>query len=266
MREDVERLVRDLSGRLRSAREPGRQAELLDPAVPVQARELATILADGSGDSTVAVEARGVLVAIHWIRSQSLSRGQNEEDLRECLRWSSVLLPSAPHLVPEPVRVYLTQRQPRPGMTAAQADNRGVALFTEHQRTGEILALHDAVAFFGHAADAACPMDPDRPRYLSNLAFALSTRAALTGQRADLDKAITASGQAADAAGVGHPDRPVYLGTRGTFLLSRFGYTGNQADIDLAIGDLRDALDTIPAYRANRTHLGGHDLRASARP
>jgi tetratricopeptide (TPR) repeat protein len=217
MREDVEHLVLDLSERLRSAREPGRQAELLDPAVPAQARELATILADGSGDMAVPVEALGVLVAIRWVRSQSLSAGHNEEDLRECLRWSSVLLPSAPHLVPEPVRAYLTQRQPRSGMTAARADNRGVALFTEHQRTGEIQALHDAVAFFRHAADAASPEDPDRPRYLSNLASA--------------------------------------LGVRGTFLLSRFGYTGNQADIDLAIGDLRDALDTIPASHANRLSI-----------
>ena len=81
---------------------------LLDTAVPRLARDLADTLTQDSLDTAApdVVEALQVLTAVHGIRCQILSEGRDQE-LQACLKWSAVLLPVAPSLVPEPMRAYL---------------------------------------------------------------------------------------------------------------------------------------------------------------
>jgi hypothetical protein len=104
-----DQLIEELSERIQTFGKSGDPAAVLDAAVPGLARDLAETLTQdppdgGSSDVGRAVTA---LVAVHWIRYQLLPGGQDQDDLRACLKWSAALLPVAPDLVPEPVRAYL---------------------------------------------------------------------------------------------------------------------------------------------------------------
>jgi len=190
-REDRDLLVRNLSRRLSAAEESGRPAALLDAVVPGLTRELAGILAQQAGDAAApdVVEAISVLAAVHLGRYRLLPQGQDEDDLWACLNWSAVLLPVAPHLVPEPVRAYLAGPA---DATAAGANDHGAALYAGYQRTGNTWFLETAIARFREAVEATPDGHPDRPRRLSNLGTALRARFERTGQLADLDQAVAA--------------------------------------------------------------------------
>ncbi len=77
------------------------------------------------------------------------------------------------------------------GVTAAKTNRRGLDLFRDYERTGNIQLLQEAITLFREAADATPAAHLYRPAYLSNLGTALKTRFERTGQQPDLDQAIT---------------------------------------------------------------------------
>ena len=93
----------------------GNPTRMLDATVSGLLRDLTETVTQEFRDAAVPemIEALNVLVAVHWIRCQLLHRGQYEE-IYACLKWSAALLPVAPHLVPEPVRAYLSGPDHRP--------------------------------------------------------------------------------------------------------------------------------------------------------
>ena len=110
--ENIYRLTKELSERLRAAMDSGDPESVLDATISRLARDLEEGLrqAPRYRPAPHAIEAAGVLVAVHWARYQLLPEGQDQDDLQACLQWSAVLIPLAPHLVPEPVRTYSGRR------------------------------------------------------------------------------------------------------------------------------------------------------------
>ncbi len=109
MRGNRDQLIEELSERIQTFGESGDSTRVLDAAVPGLARDLAeTLYSDSQVEITPDVaRALTALVAVHWIRSQLLPDGQDQDDLRACRKWSAPLLAVAPDLVPEPVRAHL---------------------------------------------------------------------------------------------------------------------------------------------------------------
>ena len=108
MRRSRDQLIEELSERIRTFAESGDPTGVLDAAVPGLARDLDESLTQHSRDAAPnVVPAVIALVSVHWIRYQILPNGQDQDDLRACLKWSAALLPVAPELVPEPVRAHL---------------------------------------------------------------------------------------------------------------------------------------------------------------
>jgi hypothetical protein len=106
-----EQLTEELSERIRRFGEQRDPMAVLDAVVPGLARDLAGTFKLGVREAVTAdvASAMTVLVAVHWIRSQLLPPGQDQDDLEACLSWSAVLLPIRPELVPEPIRAHLGQ-------------------------------------------------------------------------------------------------------------------------------------------------------------
>lgn len=104
-----DQLTEELSQRVRRLGENRDPAAVLDAAVPGLLRDLAGTFTLNTRYAVTPEVARAltVLVAVHWLRSQLLPAGQDQDDLQACLSWSAVLLPLAPELVPEPVRAHL---------------------------------------------------------------------------------------------------------------------------------------------------------------
>ena len=109
MRGNRDQLIEELGERLRIFAEYGDPTGVLDAAVPGLTRDLAETLTQDSRDAAAPDVARTLtaLVGVHWLRYQLLPDGQDQDDLRACLKWSAVLLPVAPDLVPGPVRAWL---------------------------------------------------------------------------------------------------------------------------------------------------------------
>jgi hypothetical protein len=185
MHENWDRLVGDLSERLQAAINSGDPTGLVDATALSQVQDLAEILTQDSRDAAAPdlIEALSVLVAVHWIRHQVLPEGQDQEDLQACQKWSAMLLPLAPHLVPEPMRAYLVGSDMPVSNSVAEAHQRGAALYDEYHRTGNIQFLETAIALFREAVGTAPASDPGRPAMLSNLGAALVTRFGRTGQQ-----------------------------------------------------------------------------------
>jgi tetratricopeptide (TPR) repeat protein len=249
-----DRLIADLANQLLASTETGDMTRLLDPAVFSLADELAGTLADDSADAAApdVLQARALLVAVHWARYQFLPEGEDQEDLNACLRMSAMLLLVAPQLVPEPIRAYLAGPDESLGHSTASVGNRGVGLYLEYRRTGGAEFLQNAINCLHEAANATPAGDPDRPGVLSNLGSALRSRFERTGQQGDLDQAITYQREALDASPVGNADRPIYLSNMGNALASRFECTGRQADLDQAIAYQREAAETTPLGHPDR--------------
>ena len=176
--------------RLLARAESGDLTGLLDAAVLSLARELADVLARDYRDATITdvADALSLLSGVHWVRYQLLPEGEDQDDLRDCLRWSAVLLRVAPQLVPEPVRASLGAAS---GSANAirELDDRGGSLYAAYQRTGDLQVLEAAITASREAVDATPAYDADRPNRLGNLGLALWTRFGRTGQLVDLEQA-----------------------------------------------------------------------------
>jgi CHAT domain len=248
-------LIKELSERLRAAVESGDPTGVLDNAVPRLARDLAETLTQDSLRAAApdVVEALRVLAAVHWMRYQLLPGGRGQDDLQACLKWSAALLSVAPDLVPEPARAYLADPDTPVGATAAaEATDRGMALYEEYQQTANLQLLQAATLLFREAADTTPADHPDRPWYLSNLGTALWKRYERTGWQADLDQAITWLSEAVDATPADQPDRTMYLYNLAIALRTRFERTGQRADLNQAIEVYREGagmLTAPPAWR-----------------
>jgi hypothetical protein len=147
---------------------------------------------------------------------------------------------------------------------AVHAYNRGILLYREYQRTGNLQLLQTAIALFGEVVDATPADHPDRPGYLSDLGIALQDRFEQTGQQADLNQAIIFLSKAVDTAPVGYPDRHRYLSNLGNALRVQFSCTGQLAVLDRAIAVAEQAIDVAPARHPNR-HMYLHNLGISLR-
>lgn len=193
---------------------------------------------------------------MHWVRYQLLPEGEDQDDLRDCLRWSAVLLRVAPQLVPEPVRAYLEAASGSANATG-ELDDRGGSLYAAYQRTGDLQVLEAAITALREAVDATPAHDADRPNRLGNLGLALWTRFGRIGQLADLERAITAFDEAADAVPADDPDRPAMLATIAVMLAARSAIpaswrtwtrpshcSGNLSGQPLAV--IRSGLSTCP--------------------
>ena len=123
--------------------EPDDLTAVLDPAVPQLTRDLADMLTQDLRDpvTPTVLEIITLLVHVHWYRIAGLPEGQSKDDVQACQRWSAVLLPIAPELLPEPVRAILTASDMPGGGTAAEANDRGAALYELYRRTGSIEVL-----------------------------------------------------------------------------------------------------------------------------
>src|SRR6202042_2742579 len=120
-----ERLVKALAERLTVGIESGDPASVGDAAVLRLAQDLAGTL---TGDSLApvapeAVEAITALVTVHWARYRILPEGQDEEDMRACLRWAGVFMPVMSPLVPSPVREYLPDSDTLATVSPAEAND-----------------------------------------------------------------------------------------------------------------------------------------------
>jgi CHAT domain-containing protein len=128
---------------------------------------------------------------------------------------------------------------------AAAFDGLGHAL----QRRYEV--LHDAadveavIVVFRQALDASPADDPNRARYLANLATGYNDRYANTEAPADLDVAIETWRQAVEATSTDDPNRPAALVNLGNRLSDRYKRSGTLADLDGAIYSWEQALDAI---------------------
>jgi hypothetical protein len=247
-----DRLIKDLSERLRMRLEPGDPAVILDAETLSLARTLGETLTKDYGEVPPAdfAQTLSVLVAAHWARYKLLPEGQDQSDLQACLQWSAALLPIAPHLVPQPVRAYLAGSDTH--VVPAEAAARATSLHHDYKRTGNNQLLQTAITLFSHAIDATPVGHPSRPAMLSNLGNALQSRFERTGQLADLDQAITLHQEAIAAALADHPGRPAMLSNLGTALRTRFERTGQLADLDRAIDLFREAVTAIPADDPSR--------------
>lgn len=140
------------------------------------------------------------------------------------------------------------------GVTAFKANRRGLELYADYERTGNIQLLQAAITAFREAAGVTPADHPGRPGYLFNLAVALQTRFKSTGLPADLDQVITRLSEAVDAAPADHPDRHRYLSSLANELGTRFQRTGRPADLDRAITVFGEAIDVAPANDPRRHH------------
>jgi hypothetical protein len=61
-------------------------------------------------------------------------------------------------------------------VTAASTNRRGLELFSDYERTGNIQLLQEAITLFREAADATPASDPFRPRVVYGLETALRIR------------------------------------------------------------------------------------------
>jgi tetratricopeptide (TPR) repeat protein len=125
------------------------------------------------------------------------------------------------------------------GGTAADANSRGLELFNNYERTGNLQLLQEAITLFQKAVDATPAGHAYRPAYLTNLGTALKARFERTGQQPDLE--------AVGATRAGHPSRPGYLSNLANALGTRFRRTGRRADLDRIITLFREAIDGTPA-------------------
>ena len=257
MHENRDRLVEDLSERLRTALKSGDPTELLDATTLFLARDLAQALPEDSRDAAVAdvIEALSVLVAVHLARYQFLPEGEDQEDLQACLKWSAMLLPVAPELVPGPVRAYLDGPGSPTDGAAAEHHRRGATLYTDYMQSGDIQLLETAISLFREAVGTTPTGDPHRAGCLSNLGGALQTRFEHTRQLTDLDEAIAVGREAVGAAPARHPDRLGMLSNLGNALRIRFEGTGQLADLDQAIAVGREAVGAAPAGHPDRPGL-----------
>jgi tetratricopeptide (TPR) repeat protein len=254
MRANRDQLVKDLYDRISSAEQSKDLPRLLDPELLDLVGELAATFDQDAPDvgTPAAAVAAGMIVAVHWSRYQLLPDGQDQGDFRSLLKWSAVLTPVAPHLVPEPVRDYLADAASSAGAAAGEAGGGAAVMYEDFHRTGNIESLQSAIALLWEEADAAAPGDQDRPRRLSNLGAALQVRFERTGEVADLDEAIALGREAAESTSPGDRDRPGRLSNLGAALRVRYGRTGRPRDLDDAITYGRAAVAAAPSGHEDR--------------
>jgi hypothetical protein len=137
------------------------------------------------------------------------------------------------------------------GLTPAEANDQGFALYEDYRRRGDIRLLEAALTCFRRAVDAISPDNPRRPQYLFNLGNALHDRYERLGQQVDLDRTITCHREAADAIPPDDPNRPACLSNLGAALWIRYERTGLRADRDQAIACHREAVDTASPEHPN---------------
>lgn len=247
MRGNRDQLVKEVYDRISSAEQSKDLPELLDPALLDLAGELAATFDQDVPDVAAppAALAAGMIIAVHWSRYQLLPDGQDQDDLRSLLKWSALLIPVAPHLVPEPIRDYLADAASAAG--AAVDESGPAAMYEDFQRTGNIESLQSAIAVLREEADTAAPGDQDRPRRLSNLGAVLQIRFERTGEVADLDEAIALGREAAEATPSGDQERTARLSNLGAALRTRYGRMGRPRDLDDAIATGRAAIAAASA-------------------
>jgi hypothetical protein len=69
------------------------------------------------------------------------------------------------------------------GVTAATTNRRGLDLFRDYERTGNLQLLQEAITLFRDAAGATPAGHPHRPERVSDLDLALKIRLERTGHK-----------------------------------------------------------------------------------
>ena len=243
--------MKALNERVAACTKSSDPSAVLDSAALSQADELSELLTRSTTAGQPAdIVALAALTWLYWCRSEAT---EEEQDREACFDYSSQILPVAPDVLPDPVRLLL-QAYARVSVTyfAGLTIERGVSFLQEYQRTGRADRLSRAIFCFRQALADLPSDDPDRRVPLSNLGAALQTRFLRTGQLADLDEAIGVGRKVIAATPADHSDRPAVLSNLGAALHARFGRSGQSADLDEAIDLQRQAVDTAPSSHHSR--------------
>jgi CHAT domain-containing protein len=128
---------------------------------------------------------------------------------------------------------------------AAAFDGLGHALQRRHEALGRAADLDAIIAVFRQALDASPADDPNRGRYLANLASGLNDRYANDEAPGGLDVVIEAWRTAVEAMSTDDPGRPTTLVNLGNRLSDRYKQSGSLADLDVAIEAWKGALDAL---------------------
>ena len=126
-----------------------------DPAAPLTGaaqRDAEALLATGGPEDLAVAWALGWF---HWMRFLALD-SEDEDALREALRYLVPVYAADPAAVPEPIRRFLRQHDP-----AAMARD-AIGLFSTYRSTGDPGTLEEAVALSRAAVAASHADDPNR--------------------------------------------------------------------------------------------------------
>ena len=135
-----------------------------------------------------------------------------------------------------------------PALRAQAMDNLGLALRFRHRRIGDLADLDEAVHVHRQAVAVASDRDPERPRYLNDLASALRGLGEYRSTDELLDEAIVLHERALTALPPAAGFRRVCLHDLFTALLARHRTTGERSDLERLIEIDRD-LRTFLAVR-----------------
>jgi tetratricopeptide (TPR) repeat protein len=240
----------------RRVRAPGQvdPSAVLDPRAMVEASDLLPQQTRGHGDVITPSDIARVAELLRWSHL-ALRAGVDQNDLFAVLGQLAAIATADGQAVTEPVRRHLALGggNADPGLQT----ELGLELLQHSIRTGDPVALNQAVEMLT-AAVAATPSDhPNRAGRLSDLSGALRTRFERTRAGADLDEAVRLGREAVDATPVGHPDRPAMLSNLGAALLTVFKRGEVVTDLDEAVTVTREAVLATLGRPQNAGMLAG---------
>jgi hypothetical protein len=133
--------------------------------------------------------------------------------------------------------------------------NTGNGLWIGYRRTGDLMALDQAIARFARAIAAVDSSSLDGLRFRNSLAVALAERHACFGDVADLRRAVVLLREVWSAARPASPEWLVYVTNAATASRLLHERTGHAAALDEALAALETALDGLSAGDSRRGGL-----------
>jgi hypothetical protein len=208
------------------------------------------------------VVAWWLIATLHWARFIELFPvDEYQPDLVAALSGYVNLMSSAPHLVPEDLREFLTNQMSESSSEdeAIQFGEWAAQVLNDPYQLADPESLARAIDWLSLAVEATPEDHPNHGGRLALLCYALRLRFERTGMLADLDRATEVGQRAVAAVSADDPSRATILSILGPVYGIRFEHTGLQKDLDSAIQIGELAIAAIPfgdsEHAINLSHL-----------
>ncbi|MEV1084032.1 CHAT domain-containing protein [Streptomyces sp. NPDC050211] len=188
----------------------------------------------------------------HWYRAMAAPRGQETADLFLAIDLFTRVYEVDPSQVPAEVRREFAAEEVPDQYSREEVGQYGRDRLAEARRTGDPVALHEAIAAFQHSANDAPANHPELASWLSNLSIALQLRHQATGDPEDLDESISTAREAVALTEDGHVDHAFRVNALATAHQLRFYRDDSLDDLNTVITLTRRVVELTPAANPNR--------------